>query len=112
MMLFSKKRGEVGGERVGELVPFKRVVSGLKCIEIVAKTHHPEFAQAPSQAAIDHFALGFIQGNSGAGVDQLAYSGEIAIVHIEFAVFVPRLLCSHEPLPSTPRESAQSSASM
>src|SRR5574340_1092108 len=64
MVRLAEKGGQVGGERVDEGLPFRRVAP-LQLRQVVAESPHASGAQAPGKPAVDHFLLAGGQGNPG-----------------------------------------------
>ena len=84
VMRLAKKRGEIGGEGVGECLPF-RLIPALQMIEVIGKVLDAGSAQAPRQTAIHQLLLVLAQRDAGALMDQLADALKILVGEIKFA---------------------------
>ena len=83
-MRFAKKRGQVGGKRVGERLQFG-FVTALQAIQIIGEVFDARSPQTPCQTAIYELLLVFAERDAGVLVDHLADTLKILIGENEFA---------------------------
>ncbi|GAE49014.1 hypothetical protein XPU_0546 [Xanthomonas arboricola pv. pruni str. MAFF 311562] len=81
----AEERGQIGGQRVGERLPFLLVVACFHLVQVVAEGAQAEHAKTTRQPAIHHVALGRSQGDADTLIDQVADALEIAVAKIKFA---------------------------
>ena len=82
------ERGDVGGERVGAVLPLRRLE--LEEAHVVVEGADAERAQPAREARIDHLALALRQADAGEGVDALADHPEVLRAERELAPRAPR----------------------
>ena len=98
MMRFAEERGQIGGQGIDEGFPFVAVLLPFQFVQIDHERHHSGRAQAPRQAAVDHFLLAVGQGDAGALINQAPHPVEITRGEVELlggTQFILRLGCFH-----------------
>jgi hypothetical protein len=84
MVEFPKKRGQVGGQCVNKLLPF-RPIGSLKPTQVLLKTGVAGVAQPAGQTAINHGVLSVVQTDASAPVNKALHPIEIGIGPNEFS---------------------------
>lgn len=85
-MRFAEEGRQVGGQRIDEVFPLRRVGLALQLVQVAGEILPPQSAQPPGQAAVDHLAFVRAQRNAGALVNHLADAGKVRVPEIELAV--------------------------
>ena len=78
MVLLTKKRREIGGQRVDELLPLWPIMR-LQPGQIFLKAGVARLAQPPGQTAVDHRMLLVMQVDARALVNQRLHPGEVGL---------------------------------
>ena len=70
VMLFTKKRSEVGGQRVNKVLPL-RIAVIVQPPKVDGKRFHIQRPQSARQAAVHHVYLAVAERDTGMAVDEL-----------------------------------------
>ena len=78
MVLLPKKRGQIGGQGIDELLPLEAIMR-FKPAKIVPKALIPRFAQAPRQAAVNHRMFAVMQADASTLINQRLNAIEVRV---------------------------------
>ena len=86
MVFLAKESGQVGGERVGKSLPFRRIFF-LEQSKVIVKAGKAECPQPSADPTVDEVPFRIAQRNAGMAVNELADTVEIRVGELKFAAW-------------------------